>query len=111
VSAADFDHINRRITTLTHAALMRRTIRLTCRRCPHARRFDPIPIWWLFQRKRWRDTFDDVPKRFYCSRCLAELWKRVRDPAVAITNEEPEPSKLPYPDEREWKRFVRRYRS
>ena len=53
----------------------------------------------------------DVPKRFYRSRCVTELLRKVRSPSVVVTADEPEKGLFPYPDDRTWKRMLSRYRS
>ena len=109
-SGDDRTHIGQRLACLQHCALHRRTITLTCPRCGHVRRFDAVALWWLFERRGWDDRISVVPGRLHCKPCRAESYGRVR-PSLAITREPPDADQPPYPDEREWKRVVSRYRS
>jgi len=111
VSRPDLTHTDRRITTLMECALYRRSLRVTCRKCPHIRLWEAVPIWWLFEKKGWCGFMRDVPGRLFCSHCWTERQERVRGPRVTISNDPPEKTPYPYPSEREWKRFVSRYRS
>ena len=106
----DLTHTDRRITTLMECALYRRTLRVTCRKCPHVRLWDAVPIWWLFEKKGWCGFLSDVPRRLYCGQCRTDGHK-VRGARVTITNGPPGETPYPYPSEYEWKRFVARYRS
>jgi len=108
---ADFTHTDRRITTLMECALYRRTLRVSCKKCPNVRMWDAVPIWWLFEKKGWCGFLREVPQRLFCSHCWTERYERVRTPLVMITNEPPGETPYPYPGEREWKRVVSRYRS
>ena len=107
----DRTHTGQRIDTLMQCALYRRTLKISCRKCSHVRVWDAVPVWWLFQRKGWEGLMREVPRRLICSHCWAERYERVRSPRVEITGERPEKTPLGYPTEREWKRFVARYRS
>ena len=110
-SAPDRDHLGRKLDTLIHCALNRRTLKLSCRNCPHVGLLDAVPVFFLFERKGWSGLMWDVPKRFYCSRCLTERLRKVRAPRVQVTTEQPGKSQFPYPDERTWKKLLSRYRS
>jgi len=110
-SRPDLTHTDRRITTLMECALYRRTLRIACRKCPHVRLWDAVPLWWLFERKGWCGFLREVPPRLVCSHCWTERYERVRGPRLSISDERPGETPLPYPTEREWKRFVSRYRS
>jgi len=105
------DHLGRKLDTLVHCALHRRTLRLSCRRCPHVRLLDAVPVWHLFERKGWSGLMADVPGRFFCSRCMTERLRKVRSPRVQVTEDRPGKEQFPYPDERTWKRLISRYRS
>jgi hypothetical protein len=110
---AYLDHTNRRIDSLVMCALHRRTLRLSCRSCPHVRLLDAVPVWFLFERKGWSGFIQEVPARFYCAACLRDAARKVTRPRLVITNDAaPPPTReWPYPDERVWKRLVSRYRS
>ena len=105
------DHLDRRIDSLVACALHRRTLRLSCRQCPHIRLLDSVPIWSLFDARGWGGLIADVPKRFYCARCWDERRCKVSHPKLVITQDATAPPQFPYPDERRWKRLVSRYRS
>ena len=66
-------------------------------------------LWWLFHRKRWSDQFRDMRGRFYCTQCQIRYGKRVR-PTYIGASDQPSQKELPMPDEREWKRALRRFR-
>jgi hypothetical protein len=101
------DHVGRRYHTLQHAALHRRTIRMICRNCGRVVRWQAVGLWWLFRSKRWDDRISEVPRRVRCSICP----KGSGPILVDVTDEKAEPDRLPYPDEREWKRITSRYRA
>jgi hypothetical protein len=104
------DHVNRTIRTIELAALMRRTIMLSCSRCRHQRLLDARALWWLFHQRRWADGLPIATERFYCAACWRRDHKRYR-PGYQITDETPVGDQFPEPDEREWKRLVARFRS
>lgn len=67
-------------------------------------------LWWLFRRKGWADTLEDVRRRFYCARCHAQR-RRKLSPAIDKTRDAPTRAPLPDPPPHEWKRQIARYRS
>lgn len=108
----DRDHLNRKLRTLTHCALYRKTIRLACANqdCGHERLFDAVPLWWLFHCQGWDDRLPGAVRHFYCSRC----WKSRRwilRPGYRVTADAPTGTQFKYPPESEWKRLISRYRS
>jgi hypothetical protein len=106
----DRTHIGERLRTLQHCALHRRTIRLVCRSCGHLRYLEAIRLWWLFSRRMWDDRLPQAIERLCCAKCRAA--GRTERFRFEITRERPdEQPQPPYPDEREWKRIVSRYRS
>lgn len=94
-----------------HCALYRKTLKVRCRRCPHTKLLDAVPLWWHFERKRWSDALPEAVEHLYCGACWRERRLRVSGPRYWITDDKPEAMHLPYPDEREWKRITSRYRS
>lgn len=66
--------------------------------------FNPHQLWWLFECKRWDDALGLVARRLKCKQCgeRGRLTLDKRDKATVD---------LPWPDEREWKRAVSRFRS
>jgi hypothetical protein len=108
--SADRDHLNRKINTLTLCALYRKTLKLTCPKCHHARLLDAVTLWWMFERKGWDETLPAALRRFYCDAC----WRKkffVQRAKWEITDLTPTGPQFAYPDERSWKRLIRRYRS
>ena len=103
------NHTNQKLRCLLHCALYQRTIEVTCPGCRRIVKFDAVPLWWWFERRGVDDVLSTVMRRFYCTRCH-RAGKVVR-PRWRITEDAPDPCKLPYPDEREWKRQISRYRS
>ena len=103
------DHVGRRLKTLEQCALHRRTLRLTCPACGHARRLDAIPLWWLFVRRGWDDDLPYALDRLCCRICRDA--GRVVRPKFVVTREQAEGEQPPYPSHHEWKRVVSRYRS
>lgn len=53
VTDDEFDHADRRLRTLQHCALHRRTIRLECPACGRIVRMEAVPLWWWFERHGW----------------------------------------------------------
>lgn len=110
LSDDDLDHVNRRLTNLQRCAMHRRTIRVACPRCGHSYGYDAVPLWWMFEKKRWDDRITMVAQRLYCARCRQRNGRKIR-PNVAITRAMPDPAQPPYPDKSIWRRLVSRYRS
>ena len=108
--ADERDHIGRTLRTIEHCALHRRTLRLTCPRCRSVRVLDAVALWWLFHRRGWPDDLASAARRFVCSACR-ESGQLPPAPAIAVSRDQPNGPQPPYPDEREWKRLVSRYRS
>ncbi|WP_454882624.1 hypothetical protein [Sphingomonas oryzagri] len=108
----DRDHLNRKLRTITHCALYRKTLKLVCANedCGHVRLLDAVPLWWLFNSQGWDDRLPGAVRHFYCSRC----WKGRRwvlRPRYLVTADTPTGEQFTYPPESEWKRLVSRYRS
>lgn len=106
----DRDHVGRTLRTLEQCALHRRSLKLTCRRCRSVRVLDAVPLWWLFHRRGWPDDLASAAARFACSACR-DAGHRSPAPAIQVGRDRPDGPQPPYPDEREWKRLVSRYRS
>lgn len=103
-------HIGERLRCLEHCALHRRTIKLTCPSCGHVRLLDAVALWWMFKHRGWNDALPGAYRRLYCDACLVTDGRKHR-PVAEITREQPDASQPPYPNERDWKRLVSRYRS
>lgn len=96
-------------TCIFEAACFHKSVLVECG-CGHSACFQPHGLWWLFERRGWSDEFRDMPERFYCTRCLGKLQRRVR-PGKIVPIERQATITLPMPDEYEWKRALSRYRS
>lgn len=95
-------------TCVFEAACFHNSVKVLCR-CGHATFFQAHGLWWLFHRRHWSDVFRDMRERFYCSKCQVKYGKKVR-PIYVGASDQPSQKELPMPDEREWKRAVRRFR-
>ena len=58
-----------RLSHVTHVALHRRHLRMTCPRCRQSRILHGVAVWWLFERKSWNDSMGKVAVHFYCAAC------------------------------------------
>lgn len=110
-SADGTDHLGRGIANLEQCALYQRTLQLSCRSCPHSFVLDGLAGWWLFHRRGWDDRLPGAMRRFYCSKCWHGRFVKVSVPRYSIGRLQPSPGQPPYPDVRDWKRLVGRYRS
>jgi hypothetical protein len=99
------------IRSITECALYHFNLKLTCRSCGHVRVFQGHCLWWLFHRRRWDDHLDKAGDRFWCRPCWSKRCSKVKGPKIERVKEEPTGEPLPWPQEREWKRVVARYRS
>ena len=97
------------LVDLFDAAVRYSAVRFTCPRCGHAEVFRAAALWWLFERKGWRDRFPDVRRRFHCRLCRRRDGDKVHAD-IALVNEEPTDDSLPMPSELDWKRERRRRR-
>lgn len=96
-------------TCVFEAACFHKSVRVACR-CGHEAFFQAHGLWWLFTQRRWSDEFRDMRERFFCIRCWTVQRTRER-PRVIEASRKPVTYNLPMPDEREWKRALRRFRS
>jgi len=95
---------------LFDVAVRGRSVRLTCRECRHSTILSSHALWWLFERRGWRDTLAEVPRRCLCLMCLHRRGRKVRSPEFELVLEAPTDTSLPLPSEMDWKREVRRRR-
>lgn len=95
---------------LFDAAVRGRSVRLICRACGHRAVLSSHALWWLFERKGWRDAFADVRRRCVCRACLARTCHKVRDPLLELVHDTPSDMSLEMPTELDWKRELRRRR-
>lgn len=96
--------------TFFEAAALLYSVRVTCSRCRNAAVFEPGGVWWHFHKRGWNDHFDLAGKRFSCGQCALGGLPRVRPRSFEAVREKPGRT-LPPPDEREWKRAIRRFRT
>lgn len=92
------------IRDLFDAAAHGYNLRLACRGCRRSQVLNRFAIWWLFQRRGWRDRMADVPAHFRCGGCGRKR------PSLDLVHEQPTAHALPVPSEREWKQELRRRR-
>lgn len=104
---ARFDENGGRIpTTLFECAAWHANILAICRK-PQCRRvaiFNPHQLWWRFHRKGWDDHLSAVGDRLKCNACKSRA-------AVSTTKTRAPTVELPWPDEREWRRAIDRFRA
>jgi hypothetical protein len=92
-------------TTLFECAAFHRSLKARCPTCGREAVFHGAALWWLFQRKHWRDHLDYVPARMRCTGCGR------RGVPVRLCREAPTIVHLPMPPDAEWKRAVSRFRA
>jgi hypothetical protein len=108
---AERDHTGHRIDSLTTCAIYQKSLRVACRSCLHFSILPAVSVWWLFEQRGWDDGLNQACNRFYCSSCWSRKKERVRDPYLKTSNEKPTADPFPWPDERIWKRMVRRFKT
>jgi hypothetical protein len=96
-------------TQIWEAATLRQPVMVSCHGagCQNRAVFDPHCLWGLFWKRGWDDGFRNAARRFYCQGCSSAARKKVKQAsmtALGVTAAVTHP--LPYPDEREWKRFL-----
>ncbi len=96
--------------SLSEAARLHYTIKVTCKVCGHSHVFDPHALWWLFERRYWDGRLNQIGRRLYCVRCLPR-GKKVKQPKIEIVKEEPTGRQPPMPDEELWRRHLKRQRT
>jgi len=95
------------IRDLFDAAVRHNTIKVSCK-CGNVGIFDPHALWYLFERRGWRDHLPEVRKRMRCLQCLYA--KRPRTLATLDLCRDNPTRQLRMPDIHEWKRQLRRRR-
>jgi hypothetical protein len=98
------------LSDLFDAAVRHKTVKLTCGRCRHANSFSAAALWWLFQRRGWKDEFAAVRRRCVCLHCWRRHGFKIRSPRFELVDEPPLDVSLPLPGELDWKRELRRRR-
>lgn len=93
-------------TNLFECAAWHRAIQAICRnhKCRRVGIFDPHQLWWLFHKRGWDDRLQEVERRLKCKQCGGRA-------AIGTTSGQEANITLPWPNEREWKRAVSRFRS
>lgn len=97
-------------TCLFEAAAWHRAVKVTCG-CGHSASFNPHGLWWHFDRKRLSDDLRNVRTKLWCGECHRLSGKRVRPAHVELVDESLADVQLEWPDEREWKKALSRFRS
>ena len=97
-------------TTIFEAATRHHRLMVICTICQHWAVYDPHQLWWLFHRRGWSGIFSDAKKRFGCTQCRLPKGRRPRAAEIVLTDRAVTVNGLPFPDEREWKRALSRYR-
>ncbi|MGJ3647096.1 hypothetical protein ACLB0R_01305 [Sphingomonas sp. GlSt437] len=92
-------------TTIFECAAWHKQVVVTCLVCQRRAVFDPHQIWWLCRRKGWEERLAAFRLRFKCNGCGQ---KRAQ---IGTSGTETPTVVLPWPDEREWKKAVSRFRS
>lgn len=96
--------------TVFEAAALHYSIKVFCGRCPNTVVFEPAGVWWHFHRRGWSDGLGDARKRFWCTQCALGGVARARPKRIEAVRERYQKA-LPPPDDREWKRHTRRFRT
>jgi len=99
----------RAATRIFEAAVWHYAVRPVCQ-CGHSAKFDAASLWWRFERKGWNDDFRRAVDHFWCRQCAARVGRRVRPLRIEAAQWEKGLIELEMPDEREWKRAIRRFR-
>ncbi len=100
----------RRATHIFEAAVWHYAVQVTCR-CGHSAKFHAASLWWRFERKGWNDSFRDATRHFWCRQCAARIGRRVQPLRLETVAWEKGVIELEMPDDREWKRAMRRFRT
>jgi len=59
----------------------------------------------------WNDSFRDATRHFWCRQCAARIGRRVQPMRLETVAWEKGVIELEMPDDREWKRAMRRFRT
>lgn len=97
--------------TIFETAAAHESVKAWCSRCPNAVVFEAAGLWWRFYQRGWDDHFDLAREHFWWMRCAIGGLTRVRPRKLEAVREQPSKALLPLPDDREWKRQIRRYRT
>ncbi|MDE1914763.1 MAG: hypothetical protein KGJ57_17310 [Sphingomonadales bacterium] len=98
-----------RPTHLLDAAGLGYAIKPVCE-CGHSVAFDPMGLWWHFERRGWDDHLPKVRLRFWCVMCRSKLRRKVRPIRLEVVDISSNDFTLPRPDERTWKKYSRSLR-
>jgi len=96
-------------TCLLEAATLQKAVKPICT-CGHSATFDPHGLWWHYKRRGWDDRLSAARDRFWCRVCRSRLRRKVRPIRLDLVKPGPLDLKLPWPDDRIWKREMARVR-
>ena len=96
-------------TSLFDAATFHQSVMPVCR-CGHSIRFEAVGLWWHFERRGWDDRLAAARRRFWCTACRSRTKHKVRAARLEVIDWTETDICLPSPDERTWKRIMRRVR-
>lgn len=96
-------------TSIMEAASLHQSVIPICG-CGHQARFEAHGLWWHFERRGWNDQFDRALVRFWCRICGSDKRGKVRPIRLEHAKWQAGDFKLPWPDERIWKRAMARVR-
>lgn len=94
----------RRATHIFEAAVWHYAVLVTCR-CGHSAKFHAASLWWAVRAQGWNDSFRDATPRVYPFAIGHGMSIPLRPPVLQGVIE------LEMPDDREWKRAMRRFRT
>lgn len=97
-------------TTVFEAAAWHRAVKLTCPRCGHSATYNAHCLWWRLRKAGKDDSFAVLRQRYFCRRCRDADGQKVR-PRIETTTLTIDAITGDWPDEREWKRALSRFRS
>ena len=96
-------------TGIFEAATLHQAMRAVCA-CGHSSTFWSAGLWWHFHQRGWDGSFAAVCDHFWCRRCASRLKRKVRPVRLEAVDPSACDALLPSPEEREWKRMLRRVR-
>lgn len=96
-------------THIFEAAALHFTLKVSCIQCGNFAVFDAAGVWWYFKGKRWNDELRTAHQHFYCASCTRISRRRVGAKPLQAVKDKANKF-LPWPDQREWKRAISRFR-
>lgn len=98
------------LTTLLDAAARQYSVKIVCDDCGGESIFDSHALWYLFERRGWRDELGNLDAHLYCRDCWDRHSQKVRPTWLVLCRDQPTVTDLPLPPERQWKAALSRYR-